>query len=112
MTHHEHLFVEKAVKRTEDWRWGSLWARRHDGPELKALLSDWPVDRPRNWAKRVNEPMTARELAAIQTSITRNRPFGSEAWQRKTATRLGLLHTLRSEGRPKKQAKGAAEGGN
>lgn len=49
----------------------------------------------------VNEPMTEKEVKAIQTSITRNRPYGVEPWQDDQAKRLGLLHTLRSEGRPK-----------
>lgn len=73
---------------------------------MKSLLSDWPVDRPRNWTQTVNEPMSAKELAAVQTCMARNRPFGSEAWQRRTADRLGLLHTLRAEGRPKKPENG------
>jgi len=37
----------------------------------------------------------------VRTSILRNRPYGSEVWQRQQADRLGLLHTLRGEGRPK-----------
>jgi len=99
----------KAVERAEDWRWGSLWARREGGKELKTLLSDWPVDRPRNWVKLVNEPMTPAETAALRTSIERNRPFGSETWQTRTAGKLGLMHTLRPEGRPKKEAKKAGD---
>jgi putative transposase len=93
----------KAVKRAEDWRWGSLWGRRQGDQELKALLSDWPVERPRNWLKLVNQPMTAQETEALRTCLTRNRPYGSASWQLKTASRLGLLHTLRPEGRPRKE---------
>jgi len=89
------------VPRAEAWRWGSLWVRRQAGKELKALLSDWPVDRPRNWLKLVNEPMPAEETGLLRTCITRNGPFGDEDWQRRTAAKLGLLHTLRPEGRPK-----------
>jgi putative transposase len=37
------------VERAEEWRWGSLWARRQGGEQLRALLSDWPLERPRNW---------------------------------------------------------------
>ena len=32
--------------RAEDWRWGSLWARRHGDERCKAILSDWPIERP------------------------------------------------------------------
>jgi putative transposase len=98
-----NALTARIVRRAEDWRWGSLWVRRHGPPELKALLSDWPVTRPRHWVKLVNEPMTAKELDAVRTSIVRSRPFGGPAWQQKTARRLGLMHTIRSEGRPKKQ---------
>ena len=35
------------VRRAEDWRWSSLWARRHGSAELRAVLHPWPVRRPR-----------------------------------------------------------------
>jgi len=89
------------VERAEDWRWGSLWARRHGNEALKAILRDWPMQRPSNWAKLVNEPMTEKELERLQTCIARNRPYGDETWQSEQAKRLGLSHTMRSEGRPK-----------
>jgi hypothetical protein len=89
------------VARAEDWRWGSLWAWRQGGAPLKALLSDWPLPRPRNWTALVNQPLRDEETQRVQTSIARNRPFGSEPWQEAQARRLGLMHTLRSEGRPR-----------
>jgi putative transposase len=89
------------VKRAENWRWSSLWARRNGNARLKALLSDWPVDCPRNWTTLVNEPMTEKEAEGIRICIARNRPYGDEHWQDNKAKLLGLLHTLRREGRPK-----------
>jgi putative transposase len=89
-----------AVKRAEDWRWGSLWARRRGSEELKAILNDWPVARPPKWVALVNEPMTEEEVEAVQVCIARNRPFGDASWQEVQAKRLGLTHTLRNEGRP------------
>jgi putative transposase len=88
------------VKRAEDWRWGSLWARRSGNEQLKSMLSEWPVERPRNWTALVNEPMTEKEVEAVQICIVRNRPYGDELWQDRQAKRLGLTHTLRREGRP------------
>jgi putative transposase len=44
------------------------------------------------------------ELAAVRRSVVRGQPFGSEAWTRRTAHRLGLAHTLRQRGRPKKES--------
>jgi putative transposase len=89
------------VERAEDWRWGSLWARRQGDAELRQMLSDWPLKRPRNWAALVNRPIAAKELERFQTSMARNRPYGDETWQDQQANRLGLQHTLRRAGRPK-----------
>lgn len=90
------------VDRAEDWRWGSLWARRRGDERLRALLSEWPVDRPGNWLSVVNRPMSAKTEEKMRTCITRSRPFGSDTWQTRTATRLGLTASLRREGRPRK----------
>jgi hypothetical protein len=73
------------------------------------VLCDWPVDRPRNWVQRVNEPLTAREIERVQTSIVRSRPMGSARWVQRLVGRLGLEHTMRSEGRPKKVRKDEAQ---
>jgi putative transposase len=88
----------------EEWRWGSLWARRHGDERLRGILAEWPVERPRAWIQVVNEPMTEKEVERVRTCIARNRPLGDEAWQIEQAKRLGLLHTLRNEGRPKREA--------
>jgi len=91
----------RVVERAEEWRWGSLWARRYGEEELKAILSGWPVERPRNWVALVNELMTEKEAERFQICMARNRPYGDDAWQDRQARELGLLHTLRGEGRPK-----------
>ncbi len=90
----------------QEWKWCSLWQRLHEkrpgDPEDWPVLTAWPVDAPRNWATRVNQPETAAELDALRTSLKRGRPLGGEAWVRATAERLGLTSTLRPRGRPKK----------
>jgi hypothetical protein len=43
-------------------------------------------------------PITGKELARWQVSLARSRPFGEDAWIVATARRLGLQHTMRSEG--------------
>jgi len=96
-----NALTARVVERAEDWRWGSLWARRQGDEELKAILGDWPIARPKDWVRLVNEPLTEKEAEGIRICIARNRPLGSEAWQGQQAKRLGLLHTLRGEGRPK-----------
>jgi putative transposase len=91
------------VAKAEDWRWGSLWGRRHGDVESKALLSAWPVAIPANWLKFVNQPMREAELMDIRDCVNRGRPYGTEAWIRTAAARLGLESTLRPRGRPMKQ---------
>lgn len=89
------------VDRAEDWRWGSLWRREQQDEKARAFLTEWSVNRPRNWVTRVNQPETETELEAVRQSVQRGRPFGSEAWVARMAKRLGLESTLRPRGRPK-----------
>jgi len=93
------------VKRAEDWRWGSAW-RRTAGAAQRALtvqnlLAEWPLDRPRNWLQRVNEPQTEAELAALRRCVQRGTPYGSDRWVRRSALHLDLDATLRPRGRPR-----------
>lgn len=89
------------VRNAEDWRWSSL-AKNPDGP----ALDPGPVPRSRRWREFVNKPISEGEARSLQLSIQRDRPFGSESWVNSTATRLGLQHTLRNPGRPRKQPAG------
>jgi putative transposase len=94
-----------AVKRAQDWRWGSLWVRARGNDRQRALLSDWPIERPRDWTKHVNAPLTRKELAAIELSLKRGRPLGTDKWVQQSVRRLKLEHTIRDEGRPRKRQK-------
>jgi putative transposase len=91
------------VKRAEQWRWSSLWARENGSDELKAILSPWPVECPANWTPHVNEPITETELKRMRGCVDRGQPFGNETWTRRLVSRLHLEHTFRREGRPKKE---------
>ena len=90
------------VERTEQWRWSSLWVRKHGTKQEKSLLSPWPVERGRDWIELVNKPPTDAEREAIEISERRGRPLGSFGWTAKMAHELGLGHTVRREGRPEK----------
>ncbi len=91
------------VERAEDWQWSSVgWWERADRP---TFLHNGPVDRGRRWVADVNRAMTPAEEEAIRRSVNRGTPWGTESWQRRTATRLGLESSLRPRGRPKKAAK-------
>lgn len=90
------------VARAEDWPWSSLWCRMSGPAEDRAMLSRWPLPRPRDWTKYVNSVETEGDLAALRRSVRRGQPFGSTGWVERTTKRLGLQSTTRSRGRPRK----------
>lgn len=90
------------VDRAEEWRWSSLWRRERGDKKARAFLSEWSVNRPRNWVAWVNQPETGTELEALRRSVRRGRPFGGETWVHRMAKRLKLESTLRPRGRPRK----------
>jgi putative transposase len=89
--------------RAEAWRWSSLWRRVSGDAEARALLSQWPVSRPRDWVAHVNAAQSEAELAAVRQAVRRGSPFGAPDWQKKAAAKLGLQSTLRPRGRPRKR---------
>jgi putative transposase len=90
------------VAGAEHWRWSSLWRRLHGDEQPRPFLSPFPLPLPADWPGYVNAPQTEAELEALRRSVQRGCPFGSPAWQQTMAARLGLGHTLRPHGRPKK----------
>ena len=93
----------RLVKRAENWPWGSLGCSLHSVAAAESpTVAAWPLSRPRAWIEYVNQPQTEAELDSIRVSIQRGRPFGSPAWQKRIAKRLGLESTFRPRGRPRK----------
>ena len=90
------------VERAEQWRWGSLWVRRNGDATMNRSLSDWPVERPKNWLADVNRPLKQESLEQVRQAVARGSPLGSERWRIRIADRLGLDLTLRPRGRPRK----------
>jgi putative transposase len=91
------------VKRAEDWRWSSLWRYQYGDTKNRALLSEWPVPRPRNWVQRVNLLEIESELQSLRRSVNRGSPYGSAQWVGRVVNRLGLASTLRPRGRPRER---------
>jgi putative transposase len=60
------------VERAEDWRWGSLWVRKHGTPEQRALLSDWPIEKPGDWTEWVNR-LTHPQFPSSQARLVCSR---------------------------------------
>ena len=90
------------AKRARYWRWCSLGVRAEVESPLKKLLHPGPLDLPADWEGLVDEPQSPAEVEAMRRRIKRSQPYGSEAWEQKTARRLGLQSTLRARGRPRK----------
>ena len=90
------------AERAEDWPWGSLARCLTSDTDAEPTLCRWPINRPSDWTLRVNMPMTPAEEEAVQRSIRRGQPYGTEPWQKRTASRLGLESTFRPRGRPLK----------
>jgi len=91
----------KLVRQAEDWRWCGGHVRRHGPKKLRDILHDWPIDRPRDWTRWLNEPQTDKEVAELRNAVKRGSPFGSAGWAASTAAKLQLDWTLRPRGRPK-----------
>ena len=91
------------VEHAEDWRWSSLGCRVHGTRKEEAILGDWPLPRPRQWRRMVNQPQTEAELKALRRCVHRSQPYGSDDWVKRAAVTLGLESTLRPRGRPKKE---------
>ena len=92
----------KLVSRAQAWKWSSLGCK----PSIvDKLLSSWPLDRPRDWAELVNEPLDQVQRQTIKSSMERGQPLGEPQWAQAIARRLGLLFTLNPRGRPPKEVK-------
>jgi putative transposase len=102
----QHALRAGRVQRAEFWQWSSLWRREKGSPEERGLMNEWPVARPADWLRWVNESPTQTELAALRESSRRGRPFGDPIWQARSAEELGLQSTLRPPGRPRKRPGG------
>ncbi len=90
------------VERAEDWRWSSLWRMTAGAAQQQSLISDWPLARPPDWIAWVNSDERAEDLTRIRQSVVRSQPFGERGWVTAMVERLGLVSTIRNEGRPRK----------
>lgn len=98
------------VETAEQWPSSSLALRNRREVAVslpllaKSVLAQWPLPRPADWLKIVNQPQTEAELAALRRCVNRGCPFGDPEWAIETADKLGLNSTLRVRGHPKKKA--------
>lgn len=90
------------VDHAQAWPWGSLYRRVSGDARQQRLLAASPVPLGPRWTERVNRPQTEAELDALRRCVQRGQPFGGEAWCAKVTKQLGLEHTYRPRGRPRK----------
>ena len=95
------------TRRSQQWRWGSLYRWQRGLAEDRQLLAPWPMPRQASWIDHVNAPQTEAELMAIRRSVQRGVPFGDEDWTERAVQKLGLETTLRPRGRPRNLEKGS-----
>jgi len=115
--HDQHLlnvcrYVERnalragMVRQSRNWPWNSLAKRLAAQPPAWLLRpEDWPVEMPADWEALVDEPQTQEEIDTLRRSVNRGTPFGTAAWQHRTAVRLKLQSSLRNPWRPKQTTK-------
>ena len=81
--------------------------------EERKLLAAWPPGAypgDGKWAELVNRSMREGEEKALRESMGRGRPLGDEKWVARAAAAMGLGHTLRARGRPRKDKRGERGG--
>lgn len=96
----------KLVRRVEQWKWGSGYRRLDGTTRERAILSDPPVNLPRNYRALVNEPDKDDDLANLRISAEKGRPLGTSKWTERMVERFQLQATLRGRGRPKSERNG------
>jgi len=90
------------VRKAESWKWSSVWRREYGTLEQKKMLSEWPVQMPKNYLHILNEPQAEGEEQVLTQSTEKGTPFGNDRFVKHTVKKFGLEQTLRSVGRPKK----------
>jgi len=86
------------VGSARDWLWSSH--RETIGERSKLLISEIPIELPRDWTKYVDEALNDEELKKLRQSVNRRSPYGTLKWQTEIAKELGLESTLNPRGRP------------
>jgi putative transposase len=69
-------------------------------------LDDLPISLDNEWEKYVDTPLTEKELDELRKSVDRQIPYGRKKWKTDICRELGLEHTLRPIGRPKRHLRG------
>ena len=89
------------VKKAEDWQWSSVWRREKGTLKQQKLLSQWPIDLPKNYLSLLNEALTASEEESLERSEEKSIPYGADTWVDKIVKKYKIEQVLKGVGRPK-----------
>ena len=92
----------KLVKKSEDWKWSSVWRREKGTKNNKELLAKWPIHMPHDYLDWLNDKKEDEKIQKnIKESMTKGKPYGNDGWVMKAIENFGLQSTVRGSGRPK-----------
>ena len=101
----------KMVEQAGDYRWSSFPGHgRGESNDLLdpllpyAALAAYPAVRQRRWSAYVHQTPEEAELAAIRRSNETGLPYGERGWVDRLCRQMKLDLTIRSRGRPRKDA--------
>ncbi|MEX0925019.1 MAG: transposase [Candidatus Paceibacterota bacterium] len=92
------------VKKSERWRYSSLYRRLFGTPKQKKVITEPEVQLPADYLSFVNEPLSESELQAVRRCTKKCMPYGSNPWRDRMVDRFRLQATLREKGRPRKSS--------
>ena len=67
----------KLSRTPEEWRWNSAFIRLHGTTKQKMLLTESPVDLPRNYRQWINDPELSEETEEIRTCVNKGTAYGA-----------------------------------
>lgn len=66
----------KLVRTPEQWKWSSAFRRIHGTKKQKLLLTESPVDLPRNYREWIHYPEPSEETDEIRASVNKGTSYG------------------------------------
>jgi len=91
----------KLVKNLDNWKFSSYWRRKHGTGNQKRILTEWPVDMPKDYETFIHEPMTIEELEKIRDAVQHRQVHGSDQWTVSMQKKYKISEE-KQRGRPKK----------
>lgn len=92
----------KLVEVLKDWEYSSFYRRVFASPKQKSIITDPPIELPKNYIAFVTKALVATEIESIRGALNRGTPYGTESWRERMVDRFNLQATVRERGRPKK----------